>query len=101
MKISRYGTAKYHGVQSIELKKPSFSWSLADSCIAIKQMKVKDFSEKSNHNYTVNLSLDEIRNLLHVLSEEAVSDPVTFEKCLAPSLKPLLRLQAVVAGTVG
>ncbi len=101
MKISRRGASADFGESSIEFKMPDFSWNPTASCITIKQLRVKDFSTDSRHNYTVCLSLPEIQSLLLALSDAAVSDPATFENGLSSSLKPLVRLQAVVAGTVG
>jgi hypothetical protein len=100
MKISRRGASADFGESSIEFKAPVIAWNPSKSCIAIKQSKVQDFSTDSRHNYTVCLSLMEIQSLLQVISESAVSDPVTFEKGLEPSLKHILRLQAVVVGAV-
>lgn len=101
MKISRIGTSANHGESSIELNSPKFSWNSVDSCITIKQSRVRDFSTTSRHNYTVRLSLTEIQGLLQALSEAAISDPNTFEQGLESSIKPLIRIQAVVAGLVG
>jgi hypothetical protein len=36
--------------------------------------------------------------MLQALADAAISDPCQFEKALEPSLKSLLRLQAVAAG---
>lgn len=101
MKISRRGAAADFGESSIEFKTPGFAWNPTGSCLTIKQSRVKDFSTDSRHNYTVSLSLAEVQSLLLALSDAATSDPTTFEKGLDSSLKPLIRLQAVVAGTVG
>jgi hypothetical protein len=101
MKVSRRGASADFGESSIEFKTPGFSWNPANSCITIKQSRVRDFSTDSRHNYTVSLSLAEVQGLLLAISDAAVADPTAFEKGLEPSLKPLLRLQAVVAGTVG
>jgi len=77
------------------------SWNPAVSGFTVKQSKVKDFSTDSRHNYAIYLSLAEFQSLLLAISDAAISDPTTFEKGLSSSLKPLIRLQAVVAGTVG
>ena len=101
MKISRRGASADFGESGIKFKTPGFSWNPTASCLTIKQSRVKDFSTDSRHNYTISLSLADMQSLLLTLSEAAVSDPVTFENGLGSSLKPLVRLQAVVAGTVG
>lgn len=98
MKISRRGTSADHGESSIELKTPSFAWRKSDSSITIKQSNVKDFSTKSHHGYTISLGLPELVSLIQSLAEAAPVEPATFEKGLEPSLKALLRIQAVVAG---
>jgi hypothetical protein len=100
MKITRHGASADFGESSIEFKTPGFSWNQPAACFTIKQSRVKDFSTDSRHNYTVWLSLAEVQSLLLALSHAATSDPTTFEKGLDSSLKPLIRLQAVVAGTV-
>lgn len=101
MKISRRGASADFGESSIEFKSPTFAWSSEGACLTVKQSRVKDFSTDSRHNYTVRLSLAEIQGLLLAISDAAISDPPTFEKGLAQSIKPLVRLQAVVAGVVG
>jgi hypothetical protein len=98
MKISRRGTSADHGESSIELKAPSFAWRKSDSSITIKQSNVKDFSTKSHHGYTISVGLPELVSLIQSLAEAAHAEPATFEKGLEPSLKALLRIQAVVAG---
>ncbi len=98
MKISRHGASAYHGEQSIEFNAPSFSWSAEYSCFTIKNSRVKDFSGTSRHDYTVRLSLTDMQHLLTTISDAAVSDPMTFEKGLEPSIKPLLRILAVAIG---
>lgn len=98
MKISRRGAAADHGESSIELGEPSFAWNEANSCITIKQSRIKDFSTKSRHSYTVELSIADINQVIRTLSDAAVGDPSQFEKVLEPSLKPILRIQAVASG---
>lgn len=100
MKISRRGASADFGESSIELNAPVYSWNLVNSCITIKKSRVKDFSTDSRHNYSVCLSLADVQGMLQAVSDAAMSDPKTFEKGLESSLKPLLRIQAVVAGTV-
>jgi hypothetical protein len=101
MKISRSGASANWGESSIEFKSPQFAWSKVDACLTIKESNVKDFSTNAHHNYTVRLSLAEIQSLLETLSDAAMSEPVTFEKGLEPSIKSLVRLKAVVAGLAG
>lgn len=98
MKISRRGATADHGESSIELREPAFAWSKTDSCITAKQSSVKDFSTKSRHRYIVRLSITEINEVLRTLSDAAVDDPECFEKLLEPSLKAILRIQAVASG---
>ena len=100
MKISRYGSTAFHSVSTIELDSPNFSWDSKTMCITVKQSKIKDFSSKSNHDYTISLSLNDVQKLLAALSEGASSEPAIFEKNLESSLKSLTRLQAIIAGIV-
>ena len=101
MKISRRGASADFGESAIEFKSPVFAWHAGASCIVAKQLNVKDFSTSSRHNYTVSMPVNEINGLLQALSEAAMSDPSTFAKALEPSLRSLVRLQAVAAGVVG
>ena len=101
MKISRRGASADFGESSIELNAPAFAWNTTDAPITIRQSGIKDFTTDSRHNYTLRLSLPEIQNLLQAISDAAISEPHIFEKGLEQSIKPLLRLQAVVAGVVG
>lgn len=98
MKITRQGSAADHGESSIELKEPTFAWSKSDSCLTIKQWRVKDFSTKSRHSYTIRATVSDLNALILALSDAAINDPGLFEKALEPSLKALVRIQAVVAG---
>ncbi len=101
MKISRRGASADFGESRIQFSTPTFSWNSANSCITIKQSGVKDFSTDSRHNYTVCLSLMEAQDLLQAISDAAISDPMLFVENLESSLKPLLRIQAAIAGVAG
>lgn len=98
MEILRYGAKKYHGVQNIKLRTPIFSWNPTTACITIKQMEVRDFSGKSNHNYTINISIDEMHSLLLSMSEAAIVNSVFFEKWAATFLQLILRFQTIISG---
>lgn len=98
MKISRRGSSADYGESSIELARPAFAWDQLNNCLTIKQSGVKDFSTKSKHSYTVRLTMTEINEIIHELSDAAVSNPRHFEKALEPSLKSILRIQAVTTG---
>jgi len=101
VKISRRGAAADFGENSVDLTAPAFSWNRKNSCINIKKSSVKDFSTNSRHNYTVCLSLSEVRDLLQTMSDAAILDPAPFAKGLESSLKHILRIQTVVVGTIG
>lgn len=101
MKIFRRGASADFGENSIDLNAPAFSWNREKSCINLKISSVKDFSTNSRHNYTVCLSLSEVRDLLQAISDAANLDPAPFAKGLESSLKQILRIQSVVVGTVG
>ena len=98
MKIVRRGSSADHGESSIDLTAPAIAWAVTDACITIKQSAVKDFSTKSRHSYTVRITQTELNKVLQTLAEAAMCDPAVFEKDFSASLKPLLQLQAVVAG---
>ena len=98
MIISRRGAAADHGESKIELSKPTISWNTKESCLVIQQHAVKDFSTKSKHSYTIRLNLAEINGILCELADGACAESSSFEKELEPSLKAILRLQAVVGG---
>lgn len=98
MRISRHGYAAYHGQSNVEFPSPAISWLKADSCIAIKQSDVKDFSTDAHHSYTASLTVNELNGILKALAEAALADPTSFEKGFHTSLKALVQLQAVVAG---
>jgi hypothetical protein len=100
MKISRYGSSADHGVSTIALKDPTCGWSENLNVVTLKKSRVADFNTESRHNYTVTLSLQEIGNILEVVAEEALKNPDLFEKSLQQALKPLLKLQYVLAGMV-
>ncbi|MFN7836327.1 MAG: hypothetical protein ACK5NY_11170 [Burkholderiaceae bacterium] len=101
MKISRRGTSADFGESNIELNSPTFTWDSTDSCITVRQSSIRDFLTDSRHNYTLRLSLPEIQSLLQAVADAAISAPHKFEKELEQSIKPLLRIQAAVAGLVG
>jgi hypothetical protein len=98
MKIARRGSSADHGESSIDLDKPSFSWSQSTQTLTIRQARVKDFSGNSRHVYTIHLSSPEIGKLLEALSDAAVANAGEFEKLLEPALKNLIRLEAVASG---
>lgn len=98
MKITRRGSTADHGESSIEFRGPTFTWRKSDSCLTIKQSYVKDFSTKSRHSYSVDVTASELNTLILALSDAAINDPDSFEKALEPSLKALVRIQAVIAG---
>jgi hypothetical protein len=98
MKITRRGSSADHGESSIELNAPTITWSSASTCIWIKQNRVRDFSTDSRHNYTLRLSLYDIGSLIQAISDAAIANPELFEKELEKSIKPVVRLQSVLAG---
>lgn len=98
MKITRRGSGADHGESSIELGEAKIAWRESDFCLTINQSHVKDFSTKSRHGYTVCVTVSEINTLIQTLSDVAIKDPASFEKALEPSLKALIRIQAIIAG---
>ena len=98
MKISRRGTFANHGQSKVEFVSPKISWLKSDSCIAIEQSRVKDFSTDAHHSYKVLITVAELNKTLESLAAAAIADPSTFEKSFEPTLKAIMQLQSVVAG---
>ena len=98
MKISRRGTSADHGQSEVKFVSPKISWLKSDSCIAIEQSNIKDFSTKAHHSYKVRITVAELNAILKSLAAAAIAEPSMFEKNFEPSLKAIMQLQSVVAG---
>ncbi len=98
MKISRRGASADYGESSIELLGPEISWDKSKSRLIIKKRNVKDFSSKSKHSYTIGIDATELVDIIRVMSEAAAASPDDYEKQFEQSLKPLIRLIAVIGG---
>ena len=102
MIISRRGTTADHGVSGIEFKSPKFKWDEKRKCISVSERGVGDFSTSSRHDYTVNVSLDELKSMLMVVGEIPVNDsPKEVSEALSPCMRSLLRIISVCIGKVG
>lgn len=101
MKISRRGSNADHGPSSIELNPSAFSWDKLNAALTIRSRYVSDFSTNSKHDYTVTIGIDEINQIVHALSEAAISEPNYFEKTMESSIKDMLRILIVLSGVKG
>lgn len=100
MDIFRYGASAYHGRSSITLIDPMVSWSESLKTIEIKKARVKDFSTKSRHNYTITLSLEEMVKVFHAVASAANRNPELLADMHPQALKSLLQIQAAIVGFI-
>lgn len=98
MKIYRRGYKAFCGISQINMEKLNFSWEKQVGCFQVKSRGIKDFSTKSQHDYTLSFSLEEFSSMLNAIAFAAMQSPQDFEVALLPCLKPLLQLQMVAAG---
>lgn len=98
MKIIRRGATANHGQSSVDLGNSSFRWDSRLSSLLIKANYVRNFSGASRHNYEVQISFEEIKEILTTLSDAAIQFPEIFEAQLQPSIKAILRIQAILTG---
>jgi len=102
MKISRRGATADHGVSAVEFTKPKFRWNSKIKCISIRESGVGDFSTSSRHDYTVTVSLSELKSMLMVVGEDPVNEsPKEISDALSPCMHALLRIVSVCIGRVG
>lgn len=102
MVITRKGSNKDKGRNSVELKSPLVSCATEEKTITFAAKHVRDFSSRSHHDYQVTQTLDEFRHALEKLAAAGVADCTgTISAALAPSILSLLRLTTVCVGPVG
>lgn len=102
MKITRRGSSADHGSSSVELKEPKISWDSENTCIKCCQNSIGDFSTYAKHDYTVSISLSEIKSILSVIGEKPVNDlPEIISSAFTPILRPLLRILSICVGKIG
>jgi hypothetical protein len=97
MVIKRMGAASYRGRTQIEFTPVDFRWYEPDGSLVMNGRDVADFSGRSHHNYILSLSVNEFKEMLKVIADAALADPVTFEEEFGDSLMALVQLQAVAA----
>lgn len=99
MKIARYGSTANHGTSTIELKKIRVSWDEAKKSVVIRSNSVRDFNTDSNHNYRIDIPLDELASIIIMLGSEGVSScPDTIEQEFEKHIKPLNRIIYAASG---
>lgn len=100
MEISRRGTSVNYGEYSITLENPIIEWNKSKSGIILKKSGVRDFSSKSNHDYTIAFSSKELVQMFSEMAAAALSDPKSFEEQMGSALKNICQINAVLAGVV-
>jgi len=102
MKVERYGSAAHHGKRSIEINDPEVGWDNNNKAIVLKKSRVKDFSNGSNHDYEIHITLEEISSFIRVIGEEPTNQsPEEISQALSPNLRQLHRIVNACIGTVG
>jgi len=99
MKIARYGSTANHGTSSIDLKTIRVAWDEDRKSVVIRSNSVRDFNTDSNHNYRIDISLDELASIISMLGSEGVdSCPDTIEKEFEEHIKSLNRIVYAASG---
>lgn len=99
MKISRYGSTANHGTSTIDLKKIRVAWDEDKNSVIIRSNSVRDFNTDSNHNYRIDISLDELAGIISMLGSEGVdSCPDEIEHEFEKHIKSLNRIVYAASG---
>jgi hypothetical protein len=99
MIIRRRGAEKDHGESSVKIDDPHIVWDPAGNCIEFRESKVADFTGPSKHDYRISVTLEELREMLDVVSEHPATDsPSLVAGALAHSLRSLVRIASVCVG---
>ena len=102
MKITRRGSSADHGPRSINLGNPTIKWNRKHGVVQILKSRIRDFATDSTHNYTIEISLSEIRKIIEVIGAEPVDEiPDTISEELSPCLREIIRLQKACIGSIG
>lgn len=95
MQLKRWGANRNSGVTKLFEKKANVAWSAAKGQLALTVSRVTH-SEKGQFNYSVELSMEDIQQVLAALSKECSVPAIATG--LQPSLRDLLRLQLAAVG---
>ena len=93
MKISRSGHGTSRGTRSIAMAKPRVSWKASTKRIEIRDRGVDDFTGRSQHDYVVELALNEVSIVLTLLGTDGLRQ--SFDHVvegLEPALRGMLRI---------
>jgi hypothetical protein len=87
MLISRRGHAADHGPSEIRLPQPRIRWDTQKGLVLISKRGVDDFVTAARHDYTIELTLEELAGILEVVGSDPVdSCAETLSSALSPSL---------------
>ena len=99
MIIKRRGSGRDHGPKSVAIEDARFRWEEGDECVRITKRSVNDFTGASTHDYFIDISLEEVAEMLKVIAAgPAVQSPKAVSERLASSIKDLVRLTYVCLG---
>lgn len=102
MFIRRKGHGADHGPSWVSLTKSHFSWDKDKNVINITESGVGDFSTSSKHDYTIEMNLSEVQQILKLLGDKPVNNsPEAIVEELSPCLREIIRLEKVCIGEVG
>jgi len=100
MKISRRGFRADHGTRSILLEDSIVTWDKNNEVIVLKKSQVRDFSIQSEHDYEVEISLSEMKEMISVIGEKPVNEsPEKISEAFSPVLRQLIRLVNTCVGS--
>jgi hypothetical protein len=103
MKISRRGTFSNRGYSHIKFdeKNTGYSWVAKEKHIEVTCSAIADFCTESQHDYIVNIPVNEIFEIVRVLGSKAVSDnPEYIGSEFRDVLVELMRIQHACIGKI-
>jgi hypothetical protein len=96
VRITRRGHSADHGPSTLDLSQPTIRWEAEGQCISISKPGITDFSGYARHDYTVQLSLPDLAEILAAVGAAPVEDyPEALSSALSPSLRALIRIVGV------
>ena len=97
MEISRRGAGADHGVSRIKFT-PKAAWS-DKHVLQVLGKNVTDFSTNSRHNYTINIDLQELAQILAALAAPPTDEAtVAVREAIAPVMPSLVALLMIGSG---
>jgi hypothetical protein len=91
MIISRCGSGRNHGIKNVSLENGNIEWR--EDSIRITKRDVTDFNGSAQHDYFINIRLDELAGMLAVVANDGAADaPEAISSAFAKSVKSLVRL---------